>query len=219
MAKRHLLSFITICSIVFIGPINSSVTQGYFYENPIRPYNPTPFTPLRSTGGQYPGIPFGQKNSAALLSTPDIYVVDGRQLKQYKVYEHIDNDIDQEVHNFLPANFFLNSYHSMIGDTHPLGEDVQVQNRASGFQQRAQLVQQPAAAPNTVALGSGGLGFVKLPNGNVYLGSGSLGYISSLQHSQDVQDLRSRTSLSGPDPLHFGHGALSDSFYYQNQKD
>ncbi|XP_055838589.1 putative mediator of RNA polymerase II transcription subunit 29 [Episyrphus balteatus] len=409
MAKLQMFSLITICLIFCIGTINSAVTAGYFYENPIRPFNPASFPPLRSTG-QYSGIPFGQKvesttqtrlkvppipslpplttyiptpttkyqlpfgnvqsstptafnvrpaqqqqgqlfqqqqqttqyqrpqqqiqyqqpqpqpysypkpqvpvntqltsnnqqssytiqqrnnipqttqkpatqfyqnttpalpiqrqtpkpsvvqlvpqqvvpqqvvpqqvpqqvvqqiasapivdipttsviNSdsnptqpnAGLLASPDIYVVDGRPLKQYKVYEHIDNDIEEEVHNFLPSNFFLNSYHSMIGDTHPLGEDVQVQNRASSFQQRSQLISQPT--PNTVALGSGGLGFVKLPNGNVYLGSGSLGYISSLQHSQDVQDLRSRTSSSGPDALHFGHGSLSDSFYYRNQKD
>ncbi|XP_055920716.1 uncharacterized protein LOC129952244 [Eupeodes corollae] len=217
MAKLRVSLFVISLMFCIIGTINSAVTTGYFYDNPIRPFNPTSFSSVRSTG-QYSSIPYGQKTSTAgLLASPEIYVVDGRQLKQYKVYEHIDNDIDQEVHNFLPADFFLNTYHSMIGDTHPLGEDVQVQSRPPSFQQRSQQIRQQT--PNTVALGSGGLGFVKLPNGNVYLGSGSLGYISSLQHSQDVQDLRSRSSLSAPDALHFGHGPLSDSFYYRNQKD
>lgn len=54
-----------------------------------------------------------------------------------------------------------------------------------------------------IALGSGSLGYISLPNGNVYLGSGSLGYLSQKQHYDSLTMLQTRPFIVAG-PLHFG---------------
>lgn len=54
-----------------------------------------------------------------------------------------------------------------------------------------------------IALGSGSLGLITLPNGNVYLGSGSLGYVSEKQHVETLVRATPRPLLQGS-PVHFG---------------
>lgn len=55
-----------------------------------------------------------------------------------------------------------------------------------------------------IALGSGSLGLITLPNGNVYLGSGSLGYVSEKQHVETLVKPTQRPFLIAS-PLHFGN--------------
>lgn len=54
-----------------------------------------------------------------------------------------------------------------------------------------------------IALGSGSLGLISLPNGNVYLGSGSLGYVSEKQHVDTLTKPTAKPFLIAG-PLHFG---------------
>uniref|UniRef100_A0A1A9ZCU4 DUF4774 domain-containing protein n=1 Tax=Glossina pallidipes TaxID=7398 RepID=A0A1A9ZCU4_GLOPL len=156
--------------------------------------------PLRIPFGKTAVISFPQLPSGGSgVSAPgnvDFYEVNGRQLKQYAVVEIIDNDIEQNpLLPFAHAPFF-DGYRARQFD--PLLSRQQ--------QQRSSVaVSNPGDA---VALGSGGLGFIRLANGNVYLGSGSLGYISSQQHSQSLTEARTRSGAPQPDALHFGHGPL-----------
>ncbi|XP_037959928.1 uncharacterized protein LOC119689220 [Teleopsis dalmanni] len=162
-------------------------------------------------------IPFGKQ---AVIHLPtaderDFYVVNGRQLKQYAVIEIIDNDIEQSVQPFLSGpTYDLNRARigaSGTGALSPLPstQGLQIGSRSSALLVEQQRVEQPTqSVDDPITLGSGGLGYVRLPNGNVYLGSGSLGYISAQQRSRFVMDARTRTGANAPSPLHFGHGAL-----------
>ncbi|XP_017075075.2 protein transport protein sec31 [Drosophila eugracilis] len=153
-------------------------------------------------------IPFGKK---ALISPGESYVSNGRQLKQYAVIEIIDNDIDETPSPFLAGSSFFDRYGAHVGA--PAANGIQIDSRANALLlEQQQLSIQPRSqggvqGGDAIALGSGGLGFVRLPNGNVYLGSGSLGYISGQQRVASVLDARTR-SESTSDALHFGHGAL-----------
>ncbi|KAM7353428.1 uncharacterized protein ACRADG_005495 [Cochliomyia hominivorax] len=167
---------------------------------------PAPAQPLR--------VPFGKQ---AVISFPSgaaseaTYQANGRQLKQYAVIEIIDNDIEQNTQPFLNSPF-IDTFRAHIGASgtgatpEPLGGGaIQIGSRSS-----ASVLGQQSLANDAIALGSGGLGFIRLANGNVYLGSGSLGYISSQQHSQSINEARTRTGAPQPDPLHFGHGPLGN---------
>ncbi|XP_037711784.1 uncharacterized protein LOC119548557 [Drosophila subpulchrella] len=153
-------------------------------------------------------IPFGKQ---ALISPGESYVSNGRQLKQYAVIEIIDNDIDETPGPFLSGSSFFDRYGAHVGA--PSGNGIQIDSRANSLLlEQQQLAVQPRSqggspGGDAIALGSGGLGFVRLPNGNVYLGSGSLGYISGQQRVASVLEARTR-SESTSDALHFGHGPL-----------
>ncbi|KAH8273741.1 hypothetical protein KR018_011630 [Drosophila ironensis] len=166
-----------------------------------------PSAPLTEGGNLR--IPFGKQ---ALISPGESYVANGRQLKQYAVIEIIDNDIDETPAPFLSGSSFFDRYGAHVGA--PAANGIQLDSRANSLllEQQQLAIQPRAGAPATgggdaIALGSGGLGFVRLPNGNVYLGSGSLGYISGQQRVASVLDARTR-SESTSDALHFGHGPL-----------
>ncbi|XP_023174268.1 uncharacterized protein LOC111601757 [Drosophila hydei] len=154
-------------------------------------------------------IPFGKQ---ALFSPGESYVANGRQLKQYAVIEIIDNDINESPAPFLSSGF-LDRYRASLGASGTgatptsTGAGLQLDSRANALvlEQQALSLQPRAGQSDAIALGSGGLGYIRLPNGNVYLGSGSLGYISGQQRVASVLDARTR-SESTSDALHFGHG-------------
>ncbi|XP_017047356.1 ataxin-2 homolog [Drosophila ficusphila] len=164
-----------------------------------------PTGPAAFAAGGSLRIPFGKQ---ALISPGESYVSNGRQLKQYAVIEIIDNDIDETP---APFSSFFDRFGAHVGA--PSGNGIQIDSRANSLLlEQQQLAIQPRSqggsqAGDAIALGSGGLGFVRLPNGNVYLGSGSLGYISGQQRVASVLEARTR-SESTSDALHFGHGPL-----------
>ncbi|KAH8350637.1 hypothetical protein KR067_013127 [Drosophila pandora] len=202
-----------IASISFHGTPTLKPVYG-----PPPPPIPTAVTPIvvAPTGPSAPvpaggnlRIPFGKQ---ALISPGESYIANGRQLKQYAVIEIIDNDIDETPGPFLSGSSFFDRYGAHVGA--PTANGIQLDSRANSLllEQQQLAIQpragaQPAAGGDAIALGSGGLGFVRLPNGNVYLGSGSLGYISGQQRVASVLDARTR-SESTSDALHFGHGPL-----------
>ncbi|EDV99139.1 GH13198 [Drosophila grimshawi] len=168
-------------------------------------------------------IPFGK---TALFSPGESYVdASGRQLKQYAVIEIIDNDISESPAPFLKSTFF-DRYRAHLGASgigatafagsgpaSSAGSGRQLDSRANALvlEQQALSLQprqlNQGQRQESVALGSGGLGYIRLPNGNVYLGSGSLGYISGQQRIASVREARTRSELTS-DALHFGHGPL-----------
>ncbi|XP_064541859.1 uncharacterized protein LOC135430950 [Drosophila montana] len=180
-------------------------------QQPIHvPSAPAAAQPLR--------IPYGKQ---ALFAPGESYVANGRQLKQYAVIEIIDNDINDNPAPFLSSGFF-DRYRAHLGatGTGATGSGLQLDSRANALilEQQALSLQprsqnQNQGQTDAIALGSGGLGYIRLPNGNVYLGSGSLGYISGQQRVASVLDARTR-SESTSDALHFGHGPLggADNF-------
>ncbi|KAH8412316.1 hypothetical protein KR009_001248 [Drosophila setifemur] len=186
-------------------------------NNPFRitPVPPTIATPIvvQPTGpaAQLAGgnlrIPFGKQ---ALISPGESYIANGRQLKQYAVIEIIDNDLDETPGPFLSGTSFFDRFGAHVGT--PSGNGVQLDSRANSLLlEQQQLSIQPRSQVggqgDAIALGSGGLGFVRLANGNVYLGSGSLGYISGQQRVASLRDARTRSEATS-DALHFGHGPL-----------
>lgn len=200
-----------ITSISYHGVAPQSVSLQQPINVPSGPAATTPAQPLR--------VPYGKQ---ALFSPGESYVANGRQLKQYSVIEIIDNDIDEQPAPFLRSNFF-DRYRAHLGatGTGASGSGVQLDSRANALvlEQQALGVQPRfggqgrAGQSDAIALGSGGLGYIRLPNGNVYLGSGSLGYISGQQRVASVLDARTRSEATS-DALHFGHGPLggADNF-------
>lgn len=203
-----------ISSISFHGVAPQSVRLQQPINVPSGPAATTPAQPLR--------VPYGKQ---ALFSPGESYVANGRQLKQYSVIEIIDNDIDEQPAPFLSSNFF-DRYRAHLGasGTGATGSGVQLDSRANALvlEQQALGVQPrfggqgqtgQGGQSDAIALGSGGLGYIRLPNGNVYLGSGSLGYISGQQRVASVLDARTRSEATS-DALHFGHGPLggADNF-------
>ncbi|KAL7742107.1 hypothetical protein ACLKA6_018352 [Drosophila palustris] len=195
-----------ISSISYHGAAAPAPTPPQFLQQPIHvPSAPAALQPLR--------IPYGKQ---ALISPGESYVANGRQLKQYAVIEIIDNDINENPAPFLSSNFF-DRYRAHVGSsgTGATGSGLQLDSRANALvlEQQALSVQprfQSQGQSDAIALGSGGLGYIRLPNGNVYLGSGSLGYISGQQRVASVLDARTRSEDTS-DALHFGHGPLGGS--------
>ncbi|XP_068151575.1 uncharacterized protein [Drosophila tropicalis] len=183
-------------AVSFLQP--TAPTATFFQPTaPPAPYvrSAAPAGPLR--------IPFGKQ---ALIAPGESYVANGRQLKQYAVIEIIDNDIDETPAPFLSSNFF-DRYRAQSNGVQldSRANSLLLEQQSLGIQSRSQQPSQGQA--DAIALGSGGLGYIRLPNGNVYLGSGSLGYISGQQRVASVLDARTRSD-SIPDALHFGHGPL-----------
>lgn len=128
------------------------------------------------------------------------YIVDGRILKQYFVMEN--HDEDNTLDSFLNDPVNRNAYVPFLPHLNFGANNRNNQGFPSGAQYRQQaapLKQQPS-----YAVGSGSLGFVRHPNGAIYLGSGSLGYINDQQRSNALQDIRNRPN-PGAGPLSFGH--------------
>lgn len=138
------------------------------------------------------------------------YVVDGRVLKQYLVVE--DHDDDNTLDSFINNPYTGHSFKPYTPSTF----NVPQPNRENlGFPQ-TQTVINPVvslaangggprpSSGGAIALGSGSLGYIQLPNGAIYLGSGSLGYINDQQRISAIESVRNRqTPAAGP--LSFGH--------------
>ncbi|XP_046812366.1 flocculation protein FLO11 [Lucilia cuprina] len=185
---------------------------------PSRPATSTPSAPaVRSTTN---GFGFSTRSTVGTSLNPTVHkpapppsqplrVPFG---KQYAVIEIIDNDLEQNNQPFLSSPF-IDTFRAHIGASGtgatpgPVG-GIQIGTRSGANLLGQQRSSAQSSSGDAVALGSGGLGFIRLANGNVYLGSGSLGYISGQQHSQEINEARTRTGAPQPDPLHFGHGAL-----------
>lgn len=155
---------------------------------------------IPSSSSSLPPIFTTTSNNKLIVGLPE------RRTTQYDVMEVIDNDIEREMVSTVLNTPFIDGYRARYGLTR--GSTIQdlalLTQELQGIHQRLNAgLMNPA---DTVALGSGGLGFVRLPNGNIFLGSGSLGYISGSQHNQSVADARTRAENATPDPLHFGHG-------------
>ncbi|XP_075152617.1 uncharacterized protein LOC142226463 [Haematobia irritans] len=159
-------------------------------------------------------VPFG--GTAVIHPLPVQHnPLDGRPLKQYAVIEIIDNDLKQNTEPFLQTPV-RNDFRALFGATGtgasaPALSGVQIDSRANFNileQQRLALSQ---GNDNQIALGSGGLGLVRLPDGKIHLGSGSLGYISNQMVRANANDARTRSELARADALHFGHGSLAQS--------
>lgn len=61
----------------------------------------------------------------------------------------------------------------------------------------------PRISPVPVQFGSGGLSYVRLQNGEVYLGSGGLGYTNDRLKTEELQEVRNRQSPQAS-PVTFG---------------
>ncbi|XP_014103095.1 uncharacterized protein [Bactrocera oleae] len=204
-------------------PAQPQQTGGYHYGPPTAS---TPSAPS-SSGGFLQGplqpqpvrVPFGQqpiyKIGNDLGPDGDFYVVNGRQLKQYAVVEFVDNDISQDTKPFLTQSF-VNNYRALVGASGtgaiaPLPSAMQLDSAANAILREQQRLAFKGATTrgDTIALGSGGIGYVRLPDGSITLGSGSLNFVTGQQHLSDLRNARTR-SESQRDPLHFGHGPLED---------
>lgn len=124
------------------------------------------------------------------------YILDGRILKQYLVMEN--HDEDNTLDSFLNDPVNRNAYVPFLPHLNFGANNRNNQGFSGQYRQAAQL-KQPS-----YAIGSGSLGFVRHPNGAIYLGSGSLGYINDQQRSNALQDIRNRAT-PGAGPLTFGH--------------
>jgi hypothetical protein len=127
---------------------------------------------------------------------------DGRIVKQYSVHERHHNDHPEPM-SFKPS--------------------VSVNMRAVPIQfQKVYITNRNLAQPRNfnpkpvpsflshnhgpIALGSGGLGFIRLPNGQIHLGSGSLGYISHKEHYDSTLESQNRKQRPhNGDSLTFRH--------------
>ncbi|XP_067626014.1 uncharacterized protein [Eurosta solidaginis] len=206
----------------------ANFNTGYNYLRPASPHAPSQapligfqFTPSTASAPSGPPlrIPFGKQPIISYVGDPDdkIYEVNGRQLKQYAVVEFVDNDISQDTKPFLTQSF-VNNYRALVGASGtgaiaPLPSSMQLASTANVIlleQQR--LAQQGSSAGrrgDTIALGSGGIGFVRLPDGTISLGSGSLNFVTAQQHLEDLRNARTRSELQR-DALHFGHGPFEE---------
>lgn len=157
------------------------------------------------------------------LSSLQSYLHNGRVLKQYFVAE--DNVDDLNTHNsleayvprfvpFIPSkfNFVSASKAPNLGfptvtnpTVSPTPATVSIPFINPRFTQPSVAITKlhPQFALRPIQIGSGGLGVLKLPNGQVYLGSGSYSYTNDEQKANEINDVRNRQS-PGPGPLTFG---------------
>lgn len=195
----------------------------YGYPTQATPPPPRPSRPSVFDNG------FGFQPYAPPHDYETSYVLhDGRVVKQYSVHERHHNDhpdprdfqafpsiptqalpaIPTQALPAVPNQFPTNFPQSNINIAQPRtfftnSQDPSVnpnQNRIPTFLNRNH---------GPIALGSGSIGVVQLPSGDVYLGSGALGYISHKDHYDNVVGITSRRQKSHPrGPLTFGHSHL-----------
>ena len=166
---------------------------------------------------------FGYVNYGAPYDFETSYVSnDGRIVKQYSVHERHHND-HPNPNDFqqLPTNPAQAPPPAVPAQSVPgLNRPLFVPNNINVAQPRVFFTNSQRPNPNLlptfltnnhgpVALGSGGLGFVQLPNGDVYLGSGSKSYISHKDHYDNIIELSNRRQKSHQrSPTTFGHSHL-----------
>lgn len=177
--------------------------NGYGYGNIASHITPPAFeTPSIWSNG------YGYVNYGASNNFDTAYIAhDGRIVKQYAVHERHHNDLPDPL-NYQPRpNVQMRAIPTYL-----------VPNNINVAQPRTLNVnrnfnQSPNDIPTflnknhgPIALGSGSLGVIRLPNGEVYLGSGSLGYISHKDHYDNVMNIASRRQQPLPrGPTSFGH--------------
>ncbi|GAB0094292.1 uncharacterized protein DMENIID0001_095670 [Sergentomyia squamirostris] len=129
------------------------------------------------------------------IEEEEYYHHDGRLLKQYLVREEIYDYPAPEEQNPLRAN--------------PLTQlQVRYANQIPYLVSSNLIVDHPfkpshlAKNHGPIALGSGSLGYIRLPNGVYFLGSGSLGYVSQKQYYDGLSNIQPQPLVPGP--LHFG---------------
>lgn len=202
--------------------------QGIFNDlNGINYGIPTQFTPPPPTAS--PAIynhGFGYVNYAAPHDYETSYVSqDGRVVKQYSVHERHHND-HPDPREFRPVvrpptptvpaqfpSFFVPRNINVAQPRNfPVNQNPNPNQIPSQFPNRNLILNQnqiPSFLTRNhgpVALGSGSLGFIRLPTGEIYLGSGSLGYVSHKDHYDNVIEISSRRQKSHPrGPTTFGH--------------
>ena len=202
---------------------NHFIPQNIVYNNqPHRSHNLYINNDRNLVNFNHFGRPFPtQITSNDLSSFLDSYIADGRILKQYSVIENQDDDKEFEIQR---NSLFLTPQNSQsnnnIGGQGTRFTSVfrQFEDDLNNFN-----VAQPTSPTNTapltftqndqnnqrpIALGSGSLGYIRLPNGQTYLGSGSLGYISQQKQQQQSNPLQQTFNVrrtSQPGPLSFGH--------------
>lgn len=142
---------------------------------------------------------------------------DGRILKQYSVHERHHNDHpNPNGFQLLPSIPTQAAPPAAVpaqrvpGLTRPLfvpNNVAQPRNFFPNNQPSPNGIQSFLTSNHgPVAFGSGGLGFVQLPNGDVFLGSGSKSYISHKDHYDNVIEITNRRQKSHPrGPTTFGH--------------
>lgn len=190
---------------------NREVILGTFGP-PTGPNPTTPAQPLRIPFGKTAVIQFPGQSEQLQVQQAFGNAGGSRPQKQYAVIEIIDNDLMQNTEPFLPApvrdDFRALFGASGTGASPPLNFGVQIDSRANAnvFAQQQQIL-----SNNQIALGSGGLGLVRLADGKLHLGSGSLGYISNEMIRQNAQEARTRSEVARAGALHFGHGSLAQS--------
>lgn len=139
---------------------------------------------------------------------------DGRILKQYSVHERHHND-HPDPRRFQPS---IRMPTPTVPAQYPpyfVPSNINIAQPRALFASTPQL-QNPNQKPTflthnhgPIALGSGSLGFIQLPNGDVFLGSGSLGYISHKDHYDNVIEITSRRQKPhARGPTTFGHSHL-----------
>ncbi|XP_063701367.1 uncharacterized protein LOC134831545 [Culicoides brevitarsis] len=133
---------------------------------------------------------------------------DGRILKQYEVFEnHGEPDIynlDTNLQQTSLSPFFYSTIANQLLDPYifngkGIGYGPSISNLPT-------IKSQLTKSHGPIALGSGALGYIRLPSGAVYLGSGSLGYISHKEHHDSLTSIHERRKIASiPGPLSFGH--------------
>lgn len=166
-----------------------------------------------SAAGGYPLYSNNIEPTAQVPTTTDhhfeeevepYYYHGDRILKQYLVSEKSKHDllIDNHLGNpFKPPPILRYETRRL-----PFGGIVDVPVfDTNNFEQQLHPFKPSTLRKNhgAIALGSGSLGLISLPNGNVYLGSGSLGYVSEKQHLDTLVKPTTKPFLIAG-PLHFG---------------
>lgn len=197
--------------------------NGYNFEYPTQPATPLPpqLSPRPSNNPIF-NNGFDFQPYAPPHDYETKYVAqDGRVLKQYSVHEQHQND-HPDPRNFqafpafptqalpaVPTQFPGNFPPANVNIAQPRSftlTDSQNPNADSSPNQIPTFLNRNHGP---VALGSGSIGVVQLPSGDVYLGSGALGYISHKDHYDNLIGITSRRQKSHPrTPVTFGHSHL-----------
>jgi len=133
---------------------------------------------------------------------------DGRILKQYSVHEIHHNDHPNPHTEFRPSPVVPTQSVPAQFPNYFVPQNV-AQPRtlyAGGPRNTNQIPSFLNSNHGPIALGSGSLGFVTLPNGQPVLGSGSLGYISHSDHYNNIVAITNRRQTpQSRGPTTFGH--------------
>lgn len=166
------------------------------------------FSKLNGYGTDYYHPQILQTSYGTVKSPSDVfddsllgYYHNGRYLKQYFVSEENIDDINalnsflSRFMPFVPTNYNVPAsklpnlgFPTVATPTVPSALRTNQLNQLNGFYSISRV------SPLPVQLGSGSLGYVRLPNGEVYLGSGSLGYTNDRLKADELNEVRNRQS-------------------------